>query len=195
MYRDPKKRPEFRSSLAFDSGKEEPRLKELTMADQIKKPRGRRKPRPKILVAGLGNLLLQDDGVGVHAVREFQGLAEDAYRAVDVGCAVLDALHLFEWAEKILLIDAMKAGGSPGTVYRVNSIDDLEGGELLASLHELSVVQALKMINQNHQPEVSIIGIEPQTIDYGLELTEHVEAALPLVLQTGQEIVREWING
>jgi hydrogenase maturation protease len=170
------------------------RLKETKMANQIEKPLGKRQRRPKILVAGLGNLLLRDDGVGVHAVREFQKLAPITYRPVDVGCAVFDALHLFEWAEKILLIDAMKAGGSPGTVYRVNSIDDLEGGELLASLHELSVVQALKMINQNHQPEVSIIGIEPQTIDYGLELTEHVEAALPLVLQTGQEIVRAWIK-
>jgi hydrogenase maturation protease len=149
---------------------------------------------PNILVAGLGNLLLRDDGVGVHAVREFQKQTQDTYRAVDVGCAVFDALHLFEWAEKILLIDAMQAGGSPGTVYKVETIDALEGGNTSSSLHDLSVVQALKMTRKDHGPEISIIGIEPEIIDFGLDLTEKVQASLPLVLKTGQEIVREWIK-
>jgi hydrogenase maturation protease len=148
----------------------------------------------RILVAGLGNLLLRDDGVGVHAVRHFQPSAAGEYQVVDVGCAVLDALHLFEWAEKILLIDAMKAGGPPGTVYQVTAIDDLEGGAVPLSLHDLSVVQALKMIHKNHHPEITILGVEPETIDYGLDLSIAVEASLPLVLQTGQEIVREWIK-
>ena len=148
--------------------------------------------KPKILIAGLGNLILRDDGVRVHAVREFQQSAQEAYLAVDVGCAVMDALHLFEWAENILLIDAMQAGGDPGTVYRINSIDELESGGQPASLHELSVVQALKMIRKDHHPEVVVIGIEPEVIDYGLDLSGAVQQSLPLVLQTGQKIVEEW---
>jgi hydrogenase maturation protease len=150
--------------------------------------------RPKILVAGLGNLLLRDDGVGVQAVKQFQQNDEGHYQAVDVGCAVLDALHLFEWAEKILLIDAMKAGGPAGTVYKVNAIDDLEEGTVPLSLHDLSVVQALKMINKDHHPEITILGVEPEIIDYGLDLSEPVQAALPRILQTGQGIVRDWIK-
>ena len=55
---------------------------------------GRR--RPRILVAGLGNLLLKDDGVGVHAVRALQHGVPRGVRAVEVGTAVLDALHLVE---------------------------------------------------------------------------------------------------
>ena len=160
----------------------------------IDKDREGSRLRPAILIAGLGNLLLRDDGVGVHAVKQYQQLGGSQYQAVDVGCAVLNALHLFEWAEKILLIDAMKAGGPPGTVYKVNAADDLEGGVVPLSLHDLSVVQALKMINRDHHPEITIIGVEPEIIDYGLDLSETVEASLPLVLQTGQEIVREWIK-
>jgi hydrogenase maturation protease len=132
--------------------------------------------------------------VGVRAVKQFQQNQCGHYQAVDVGCAVLDALHLFEWADKILLIDAMKAGGPAGTVYKVNAIEDLEAGTVPLSLHDLSVVQALKMINKNHHPEITIIGVEPEIIDYGLDLSETVEAILPLVLQTGQEIVRAWIK-
>jgi hydrogenase maturation protease len=149
-------------------------------------------PKPKILVAGLGNLLLRDDGVGVHAVRVFQGLDKNLFRAVDVGCAIFDALHLFEWADKILLIDAMQAGGRPGTVYRVDAIEDMESGDMPSSLHELSVIQALKIIQKTPRPDIRIIGVEPEIIDFGLELTEPVEAALPLVLETGQAIIKEW---
>jgi hydrogenase maturation protease len=164
----------------------------MTNQTLITRKGNRRKPR--ILVAGLGNLLLRDDGVGVHAVRRFQDPDSRAYQAVDVGCAVLAALHLFEWAERIMLIDAMKAGGPPGTVYQVNAINDLEGGAVPLSLHDLSVVQALKMINKDHHPEITILGVEPEIIDYGLDLSKAVEASLPLVLQTGQEIVREWMK-
>jgi hydrogenase maturation protease len=164
------------------------------MTSQTLIARRRKRQRPKILVAGLGNLLLRDDGVGVQAVRHFQRSAAGQYQAVDVGCAVLDALHLFEWAEKILLIDAMKAGGSPGTVYQVQAIADLEEGAVPLSLHDLSVVQALKMIHKDHPPEITILGVEPEIIDYGLDLSKAVEASLPQVLQTGQEIIREWIK-
>ena len=164
----------------------------MTNVTEKKRRRGDRKPR--ILIAGLGNLLLRDDGVGVHAVKRFQKSAGNGYRAVEVGCAVLDALHLFEWSEKILLIDAMKAGGSPGTVYWVSSIEDLDGGPAPSSLHELSIVQALKMINPPRPPEVAIIGVEPEVIDFGLDLSKSVEAALPLVLQTGKKIIEKWLG-
>jgi hydrogenase maturation protease len=164
------------------------------MIDQSLFTRSGKDPKPRILVAGLGNLLLRDDGVGVHAVKQYRPSGESHSRAVDVGCAVLSALHLFEWAEKILLIDAMQSGGRPGTVYRVKAIDDLEGGALPLSLHDLSVIQALKMINKDHHPEITIIGVEPEIIDYGLDLSPPVQAALPRILQTSQEIVRDWIK-
>lgn len=111
-----------------------------------------------------------------------------------MGCAVLDALHLLEWAENILLIDAMKAGRSPGTVYWVPSLEELDGGPVPASLHELSIVQALRMIDRTRSPEVSIIGIEPEIIDYGLDLSPSVEAALPLVLHTGEKTIEKWLK-
>ena len=149
-------------------------------------------PGPKILIAGMGNILLQDDGVGVHAVKGLPPAVAGEYRTIEVGCAVFDALHLFEWAEKILLIDAMQAGRPPGTVYRVDNLNEMETGTMAASLHEFSVIQALEMIQKDPRSAVAIIGVEPEVIDFGLELSEAVEAALPLVRETAQQIVREW---
>ena len=88
----------------------------------------------------------------------------------------------------------MQAGGPPGTVYRVDSLKDMDMGTAPVSLHEFSVIQALEMIQKDPMPAVSIIGVEPEIIDYGLELSEAVEASLPLVWETGQEIVRKWIR-
>jgi hydrogenase maturation protease len=162
------------------------------MTKPLERPRRREKRKPRILIAGLGNLLLRDDGVGVHAVRRFQQQTPKSYRAAEVGCAVLDVLPLFEWADKILLIDAMTAGSSPGTIYRVAAVEDLDDGAVPNSLHELSIVQALRMIRKNPLPEATIIGIEPEIIDYGLELSPIVEAALDQVLETGREIIQKW---
>jgi hydrogenase maturation protease len=171
-----------------------PGIGKQIMGPETGKKRRRRTKNPRILIAGLGNLLLRDDGVGVHAAKQFQKSAANRYRAVEVGCAVLDVLHLLEWSDKILLIDAMKAGGAPGTVYWVPSIKELDTGAMPASLHELSIIQALRMIDQTRSPEVAIIGVEPEIIDYGLDLSESVEAALPLVIHTGEKMIKKWLG-
>jgi len=152
---------------------------------------GPKRRQPRILIAGLGNFLLRDDGVGVHAVR---ALAQSRPRGVicaDVGTAVLDALHLLEWAEKILALDAMEAGGPPGTVYACG-VSDVEGAGIKASLHELSLLGALRFLKGKAQPEIVILGVEPQTIDFGLDLSPPVAAALPRLLEAAQDQVARW---
>ncbi len=146
---------------------------------------------PRILVAGLGNLLLRDDGVGVHAVRLLRRPVAAGIRVAEVGCAVFDAMYLLEWAERILLIDAMKAGGVPGTVYRAVG-DDIDEGGIPASLHELSIINALHMIDRSRLSEISVIGVEPASIDYGLDLSGPVEAALPGVLRAVRDVIKGW---
>ena len=88
--------------------------------------------KPRILIAGLGNYLLMDDGVGVHAILEMQQAPPPGAVVAEVGTAVLSALHLLEWADKILAIDAMQAGGAPGTVYAFG-VDDVDRGGIKAS--------------------------------------------------------------
>ncbi|MEW6657655.1 MAG: hydrogenase maturation protease [Thermodesulfobacteriota bacterium] len=146
---------------------------------------------PRILIAGLGNLLLMDDGVGVHAVQELQNDPPAGAVVAEVGTAVLNALHLLEWADKILAIDAMQAGGAPGTVYAFGTEDVAQGG-IQTSLHELNFLAALDFLKVKAQPEIIIFGVEPARIDYGLELTPAVAAALPALTAAAREQVRRW---
>jgi len=147
--------------------------------------------KPRILVAGLGNLLLRDDGVGVHAVRELQPAPPSGAVLAEVGTNVLGALHLLEWADRILALDAMQAGGAPGTVYAFGAQDVAPPG-LQASLHELALTSALGFLKRRRLPEILILGVEPQTIDYGLELSPPVAAALPELTRAVREMVAHW---
>jgi len=163
-----------------------------TSAEASKAPRPRRGlgQRP-ILIVGLGNLLLQDDGVGVHAVRELQKLALPGVLAVEVGTAFLQALHLFENADQVLAIDAMEAGGAPGTIYSFGMADVADQG-VKASLHELSLLAALRFLPPGKAPRVAVLGMEPETIAFGLELSPALQAALPHLVSAAADIVFRW---
>ncbi len=150
-----------------------------------------KKRKPRILIAGLGNLLLMDDGVGVHAVRELEKDPPPDVVVADVGTAVLDALPLFEEANRILAIDALAAGGAPGTVYACGVRDVADEG-IKASLHELSLVSALKFLRDRARRQVMVLGVEPAVIDFGLQLSPAVAAALPRVVRAARRIVALW---
>jgi len=164
------------------------------MGEEKKPPSVTSRKGPRILIAGLGNLLLRDDGVGVHAVHELQKAPPAGVRVVEVGTALLDALHLFKWADKILAIDAMQAGGAPGTLYSFR-VSDVEDRGPQASLHELGLVSALRFLADGKRPPIVILGVEPAIIDYGLDLSPEVQSALPVLIQSVREIVDAWLRG
>ena len=69
---------------------------------------------------GAGNILMRDDGIGVRAIerlKELGGLPEEI-DVIDAGTATLDALPLLDGVERLIIIDAVKGGGTPGTIYR-----------------------------------------------------------------------------
>lgn len=148
--------------------------------------------RGRALVVGLGNELLTDDGVGVHAARRLKEALGDQALVVEVGTQVLNALHLFEQAERILAIDAMQAGGAPGSVYTFSPLEVADDEQQL-SIHQLNLVGALRFLPEGKRDkQIRIIGVEPQVIEFGMELTGTVQAALPLVEATARQILGEW---
>lgn len=140
----------------------------------------------RIVILGIGNLILRDEGVGVHAVRELEG--RDLPRGVEVidgGTATMELLPVIQEAEGIIVIDALKGGGEPGTIYRVCPDDLMAETERLLSLHQVGLLEVLGMARQlGGDPQVVIIGVEPKEISWGMELTPEVEAKLPQVIET-----------
>jgi len=145
----------------------------------------------KCLVLGIGNLLLGDEGVGVHALH---ALAEqvwpDEVELFSAGTALLDALPSLEKADHVIIVDAMRADHTPGTIYRV-PLDECDFNRPIASLHGLDIGNVLALSGRKTLPEVIVIGIEPAVIDWSLQLSPPVERALPdLLTAIKKEIVR-----
>ena len=140
----------------------------------------------KRVVLGIGNLLMRDDGIGVHAIRALDGRLPKDVELVDGGTAGCDLLPYMTGAEKIIIIDALQGGGPPGAVYRLTPQDCGEqslGGTI--SLHDLGIMVVLHDLEllEGQMPPVVIIGVEPKEIDWGMELTPEVEKSLPRVLE------------
>ena len=136
---------------------------------------------PRVTVLGIGNLLLKDEGVGVHLVQRLAGIVDNAkVNIIDAGTSP-DLLSLVDKnTDKLIVVDAVKAGNEPGTIYRF-SPDNLDLDSISPfSLHEIGVLDSLKiMVLFDRLPDSTvIIGIEPKTIDFGLELSPEIEEKL-----------------
>lgn len=132
------------------------------------------------LILGLGNVLMSDDGLGVHAVRALveRGLSPD--RCIEIGTAVLKAQGLLEEADSVIAIDAIQADGPPGTMYCMD-IDDAALSRR-ETLHDLSITGVLRLIPEDKRPRVRVVGIEPERLDYGMTLSETVAGAMTPLL-------------
>lgn len=130
-------------------------------------------PAPRILIAGMGNLLMGDDGVGVHIVRCLPERPSSGALAVEIGVAALDAAHWLAWADGVVAIDAMQAGGAPGTVYQVDSPVAEDGAA--ASLHDLGLVEAMRLVPEVGRPiRATLIGVEPERVELRIGLSTNV---------------------
>ena len=148
----------------------------------------------KILIVGIGNFLLRDEGVGVHAVKQLQetGLPEGV-EAVDGGTDSYNLVEVFSEARDLIIVDAMKAGGEPGTIYRARLEDlGLKPEENALSLHEMHFIEAISMTNMlGYHPRVVVFGVEPREITWGVDLTPEVAVKLPRLIELIQAEIAE----
>jgi hydrogenase maturation protease len=143
-------------------------------------------PQRKTLVLGLGNLLLGDEGVGVHAA---QALMEEHFEDVeiqDTGTSILDALPALERADRVIVMDAMKGHGDPGTIYRV-PMDQCTGNTCIGSLHGFDLRSVLTLAGCKTPPEILVLGVEPAVIEWSMDLSPTVNNVLPVLLETVRE--------
>lgn len=135
----------------------------------------------KLLVLGVGNILMMDEGIGVHAVHEL--LKEewpDEVELMDGGTFTQDIFFLFQEYEKILVLDIVKAKREPGTIYRLTEDDLRQNQKQTLSLHDIDLLDSLSMSEMaGHKPELHVLGIEPETINWAMELTPTLQERFP----------------
>jgi len=133
---------------------------------------------------GVGNILLGDEGVGIHVIRELQKLKlPENVELLDIGVASFPLLSYMVGKKKVIIVDAVKAGGKAGDIYRLfpEQIEKKEGNFL--SLHEMGIANILAIFQQEIMPEkIVIIGVEPGKIKWGMELSPPVKEKLPQLI-------------
>jgi hydrogenase maturation protease len=150
------------------------------------------RPDGEIVVLGLGNILLGDDAVGVHVVRQLTtDPSPDAARAniVDGGTLGLDLLPLVDEARALLLIDAVELGAPPGTVVVLRGEDLHARLDRATTAHQAGLgdlVAAARLIGT--LPErTSLVAVQPASVAVGLELSAAVAEALPDAVRLARE--------
>jgi len=138
----------------------------------------------KTLILGLGNILLMDEGIGVHVVSELkkQKLPEDV-EIIDGGTAGMDLLSFVKNVQKLIIIDAIRLKKRPGSIYCLRPYE-MEFTAPQFSLHQVGVLEILSTAKKLHclPEDTTIIGVEPKEIDWGLDLTAEVKETIPYIV-------------
>ena len=145
----------------------------------------------KKLVLGVGNLLLTDEGIGIHAIQRIleekrlgeEGL-EDDIEIVDGGTAGLALLYYLEGVERLVIIDAVETGGPPGTIVRLAGDRIPAYMSLKVSPHEITLPDflAAARLRDLYPKEVVVWGMQPRSLEVGVELSPDLEARLDTLI-------------
>jgi hydrogenase maturation protease len=149
--------------------------------------------KKKIVIMGIGNLLLCDEGIGVHAVQAIEkwDLPENV-KVFDGGTFGLLSGPLFANSDILILIDAVDAKGEPGTVLKFAKEDIvLDRFPMKLSPHQIGIQDTLLIseLREECPPEVIFYGVIPASYESSVELTEKGKKALDKVLAEIKAIV------
>lgn len=149
-----------------------------------------------IAVFGIGNILLSDDGVGVHAINRLKEdyAFSDTVELIDGGTKGLDLLPLFEDRDKILILDAANFRKEPGT------IDMVEGDRIPAflstklSVHQIGLPDTLfaAKLMEIMPPELCLVGIQPKSMETGTDLSDEVRNQFEPFIQAILRKLQQW---
>ena len=149
-----------------------------------------------IAVVGIGNNLLQDDGVGIHALQHFERHhANDDICCLDAGTVGLALMDRLTNLHGLVAVDAMRLGKAPGTVTVLEGEDmDRHLRNHHGSVHELGLADILDALRlcDDLPPNRALVGIEPEQMDWGTEPTQKVAAAIPCATAKIRDLVDDW---
>jgi len=152
---------------------------------------------PRILIAGIGNIFLGDDGFGVEVAQRLreEPLA-DGVTVVDFGIrGVHLAYELIDGGyDAAILVDAVSCGGEPGTLYAIDaSAGDVQGREAVADAHSLTPDAVLAWVRRvgGQTPRVMVVGCEPAAVEESMGLSPPVAASVDRAMEMVRDLVAE----
>ncbi|MEI7816028.1 MAG: HyaD/HybD family hydrogenase maturation endopeptidase [Desulfuromonadales bacterium] len=157
----------------------------------------------KTLIFGAGNLLLTDEGFGVHFIQYMQKNYNfpDDVELYDGGTLGIMVCHMLEDADHVFLVDVIDTKGNPGEIFRYEKEDFMLGKlPIKMSPHQIGIqeVLALSELRDRCPKKVSLFGVIPQSYEAGVELSPLLAEKLPVLAElvvwelraVGHEIMR-----
>ena len=148
-----------------------------------------------VLVAGIGNLFLSDDGFGPEVVRQL-GTADDLppnVKVVDYGIRGMHlAYDLLDGYAALVLVDALPGEGAPGEIT-VLEVSDEDLGSADFDPHGMAPVAVLASVHQlgGRLPPTYVVGCRPATVEDGIGLSSAVAAAIPRAMDAVRALLTE----
>jgi hydrogenase maturation protease len=140
-----------------------------------------------VLILGLGNPLLGDEGIGVRVVEELKRLElPEGVTVVEGGTAGLGLIGLMEGYRRVIIVDAADMGHPPGRVVRFTPPEaQFKTAKAPLSLHQIGLGEVLALANTLGvaPAEPTIIGVQPSRIEEGIGLSPEVEGAIPQIIR------------
>lgn len=165
---------------------------------------------PKILIAGIGNIFLGDDGFGCAvAERLARRPLPDGVRVIDFGIRGFDlAYALMDGYDATILIDAVSRGGEPGALYTIepdlDELNELSAQAMVVEAHAMDPMQVLALaksmtaMGKGELKRILLVGCEPETLgpeEGQMGLSEPVQAAVDGAVEIVESLVAEMLGG
>lgn len=155
-----------------------------------------RQDTSSILVLGLGNILLSDEGIGIRVLEALQGRCTwpDHVTFMDGGVMGLEIMPYLESASKVLVLDAVITQAPPATLVRLADNEIPAMVAMKMSVHQVGFQEALAMCTvRDTLPEAMVLlGVTPQTLEPGVGLSPDVEAQIPAMVREAMVVLQAW---
>lgn len=129
----------------------------------------------RITVLGIGNILLQDEGLGVRTIERLINKYRfpDNIQVLDGGTLGMGLIPFLEGTNKLLIVDAVSGKLPPGSIYELRAGEVKIYFQQKVSIHDLGIQDVLATMEVLDKPikEVVVIGMQPETMEAGLELS------------------------
>jgi len=143
-------------------------------------------PPLNVLILGVGNLLMTDDGFGVHVINELRKYPfPPNVNLIEAGIVSHQLIPQFHDSDLLIFIDAIEAGDTPGSIFRFRPEEMRFMTHLKTSLHDISLIDVLNMTElTGEKPETIIIAVQPKDVKTcSMELNEEIRAVIPKVIK------------
>ena len=149
-----------------------------------------------VTILGIGNLLMRDEGVGIHAMNQLQAsyTFSPEINFVDGGTIGIDLIPYFEDCKKMIIVDAVDSQESPGYIVTLENQEINYRFNTKLSLHHagLSDVLSIIKLQEIEAPDMILIGVQPERVEMGIELSDTVNEVMPKVRDIALRILKDW---